>query len=502
MHFLLAGKMCPLAVFGYACTCVLLYLISLACMADSENAVDNFVIIPPEFIPNLSKDYQDSSLFNHIYELDGDLILRRVADKTYLYIGMGRGGDNYYVFDVSNNIDPKLVFTIDGGQGAFSKLGQTWSRPTFTKMKIGSQAKNVMIIGGGYDEGQDSKTLRSPDAIGNAIFIIDADTGTKLFEISSANADLVVSDMKYSIPGRISSIDRDNDGYVDHLYSADTGGQLFRFDIYNGQTGSNLVKGQRIADLGGDTVATHRRFYYGPDIIAINQGAQAHFAIAIGSGDRTHPLNTTNQDSFYLYRDAGVFKRDKDGAYTFPVTTITPANLYDVSAHLLTADNNLEKVAALTAFQGKEGWRIDLQTSGEKVLASPLILDYQVFFTTYVPASLSNSLSASGNSRAYLVNLFNGNAVTDLDKNGITESTDRYAQLSQTGIASDTKILIDNIVKPQVCLGTECVSAVIEYDTNGNEIQCTGDFACLARNIFGRFERVQQQSWTTEIEKN
>ena len=73
--------------------------------------------------------------------------------------------------------------------------------------------------------------------------------------------------------------------------------------------------------------------------------------------------------------------------------------------------------------------------------------------------------------------------------------------MSQTGIAPDTKILIENIVTPVVCLGAECETAVFEYDNDGNEIACQGEFACLVRNIYGRFERVQQQSWRTDIER-
>ena len=140
---------------------------------------------------------------------------------------------------------------------------------------------------------------------------------------------------------------------------------------------------------------------------------------------------------------------------------------------------------------------------GEKVLSSPLILDYKIFFTTYVPASSSNSTCAppTGNSRAYLVNLFNANAVDDLNETGELDSGDRYAQLKQTGIAPDTKILIEDIVQPVVCLGTECVSAVINVDNNGNEKACNSDFECLAQNIYGRFERVQRSSWETEIER-
>jgi type IV pilus assembly protein PilY1 len=157
----------------------------------------------------------------------------------------------------------------------------------------------------------------------------------------------------------------------------------------------------------------------------------------------------------------------------------------------------------VSELNSKNGWRLAFTRSGEKVLSSPLLLDYQIFFTTYVPAAGSDSLCAppEGNSRAYLIDLFSANAVTDLDRDETINANDRSAQLSQTGIAPDTKILIENIVTPVVCLGAECETAVFEYDNDGNEIACQGEFACLVRNIYGRFERVQQQSWRTDIER-
>jgi type IV pilus assembly protein PilY1 len=100
-----------------------------------------------------------------------------------------------------------------------------------------------------------------------------------------------------------------------------------------------------------------------------------------------------------------------------------------------------------------------------------------------------------------LVNLTDGNAVTDLNENDQKDATDRYALLKQTGIAPDTKILIENIVKTVVCLGAECVSAVIEIDDNGEIVSCGTDFECLARNIYGKFERVQKNTWKTEVER-
>lgn len=99
------------------------------------------------------------------------------------------------------------------------------------------------------------------------------------------------------------------------------------------------------------------------------------------------------------------------------------------------------------------------------------------------------------------MSMFNGNALTDLNINGILDNDDRSADLKQTGIAPETKILIENIISPVVCLGTECVSAVIEVDEDGNDKACASEFECLGQNIYGRFERIQRGSWHSETER-
>jgi type IV pilus assembly protein PilY1 len=472
---------------------------------DAETGEENFSIIPKELLANLYDFYRDGSSFNHIYGLDGDLVLRHFDDKIYLYVGMRRGGNNYYVFDVTTKLSPKLVFKIDGGSGDFANMGQTWSRPTITKVRMGSVVKNVMIVGGGYDEDQDDKTNSSEDNIGNSVYMIDADSGELLWAASNANADLIVPEMTYSIPARISVIDRDSDGFADHMYVADMGAQLFRFDIYNGKTGSEFIRGAELADFNSTEAENNRRFYYGPDVSEVSLGDEHYFAVAIGSGFRAGPLNTVVDDRFYMVKDTGVFKRDESGLFTMPsTTTLSESNLYDATEHLLNSSDETQRELENTLFASKNGWMMRLTDGGEKVLASPLILDYKVFFTTYLPASASISACAppTGNSRAYLVNLINGNAVGDINLSETIDKEDRSAQLAQTGIAPDTKILIENIVKPVVCLGAECVSAVIEVDENGDEVACVNGFECLAQNIYGRFERLQKNTWTTEVERN
>lgn len=469
---------------------------------DAETGLENFAIAPKDMLQNVYDFYQDNSTLNHIYGLDGDMVIRNFDDKIYLYLGMRRGGRNYYVFDITSKTSPSLVYSIQGGSTGFEKLGQTWSRPTITKVRMGNTIKDVVIFAGGYDDSQDNKTIRTPDGVGNAVYIVDASTGELLWSASNADADLNIPEMTYSIPGRVSVIDRDNDGFADHMYIADMGGQLFRLDIYNGESGNDFIKGKRLADLGGETAENNRRFFYGPDVSEVALGNELYYAVALGSGWRASPLDEVIDDRFYMLKDKGVFALDENNLWSFE-TGLTESSFYDATDHLLNSTDSTERELASNAFANKNGWMLRLTIGGEKVLSSPLIIDYKVFFTTYIPASSSESLCAppSGNSRAYLVNLFNGNAIDDLNQDGFVDEQDRSAQLKQTGIAPDTKILIEEIIQPVVCLGTECVSAVVETDEDGNEVACGSDFECLARNIYGRFERVTKGSWKSETEK-
>ncbi|MFC3094729.1 pilus assembly protein PilY [Alteromonas sediminis] len=463
---------------------------------DAETGSENFAIIPQDLLPNLSSFYEDSSTFSHVYGLDGDLVLRTVGNKTYLYVGMRRGGRNYYVFDVSNKTAPSLLYSIKGGTEGLERLGQTWSKPTITKVKMGGSVKNVMIVGGGYDDAQDDKSVRSPDAFGNAVYMFDADSGDLLWTASSDGADVNIADMQYGIPGRVSAIDRDADGLIDHMYVGDMGGQLFRFDIYNGESGDDFIKGAKIADFGGDNEEDNRRFYYGPDVSEVALGSDLYYAVAIGSGKRASPLDTVINDRFYMYRDASVFSLESDGTYSFP-SVATEDDLYDATAHLLTSSDETEKGVENSAFATKSGWKIHLTTSGEKVLSSPLIIDYKIFFTTYVPAASSDGSCAppSGTSRAYLVNLLDGNAVDDLNNDDTLAANDRVVELKLPGIPPDPRVFITDPTNPVVCLGTECAATTINVAE-----PCTSAFECLAENIYGEFERVKRSSWRTESE--
>src|SRR5690606_13701045 len=103
--------------------------------------------------------------------------------------------------------------------------------------------------GGGYDDNQDDPDARRRvDSKGRAIFMVEAGyptSGTDPARVWSAGPSvdhhLQLTDMKYGIPSIVRAGDTNGDGYVDVMFAADMGGQIWRFDVNNGQPAASLV---------------------------------------------------------------------------------------------------------------------------------------------------------------------------------------------------------------------------------------------------------------------
>lgn len=452
--------------------------------SDTSGGVEKFAFMPYHLIGNLRAMAVNSDTGNHIYGIDGTLSawfndankdgeISGSGEHVYLYFGLRRGGKHFYALDVTDPESPRLKWRIDAGSTHFEHLGQSWSKMTLLTLDDNGSPHKVLVFTGGYDTAEDTvNTARSADTEGLGVYIVDAETGAFIASIGPNHSDYTVgaANMIYSIPSGVRAIDSDGNHFADRLYFGDMGGQLWRVDIAEGAdlktAGAYTVT--RLADFGGATSSTHRRFYYPPSVARLKrQDDSLALAISIGSGYRAHPLNRTINDRFYTVFDTQPAVGAPSGW-----TTLSETDLYDATANLI--GQGSDKKAELAKLAAKSGWRLSLSVTGEKVLAEARSIGGTVYFTTFEP-SLS-SCGASGVNRLYAVSLKDGTPPSDLDGDGDTLLEDRVLTLGQGGIAPEFK----RIFLP--CSGEGCTQ-----DCVGTE--CRDGPARLLKNIFWREER-------------
>lgn len=236
------------------------------------------------------------------------------AKQMNIYGGMRMGGSSYYGLNVLNPASPKLLFRVGADQTDYSRMGQSWSKPVLANIRYNGVIKRVMIVGGGYDQCYENPNITLSNscftngkAKGNAVYIIDAKTGERLWWTSDIGSNIDNSNMKHSIVSRISTLDRDADGLVDHLYFGDLGGQIFRIDLNNNQTKTNStyssfgIRVVRLANLATNdsnydasndyTGGNAPRFYEPPTVTIHDYGIHTFITVGIASGDRSTPLD-------------------------------------------------------------------------------------------------------------------------------------------------------------------------------------------------------------------
>jgi type IV pilus assembly protein PilY1 len=465
---------------------------------DATSGQELWAYIPKEVLPQLKGLYQNQTTAKQYaldgelrvlkYDVNGDGIVDSSAnDRVILYFGMGRGGSRYYAIDVTAKNAPKFLWSID--QTDLPQLGQAWSTPMVTRVNVSDRTQNsqklALVIGGGYDSGEDGAAYVTFASSGNGLYIVDALTGSLLWSAGSdsSTADLKLTRMDHSIPATVSVLDTNSDGFADRMYVGDTAAQVWRFDITNGNPHASLVAGGVIASLGSHDITPHteedsRRFYNTPDVAAIQQpGYPPYLSIAIGSGYRGHPLNTVNQDRFYALRDFKPFTPMTQTDYN-SFTPVTDTVLQDITT-------DVNPTIPVTSV----GWKLLLNQPGnswvgEKVLSSSNTFDNMIFFTTYRPStdsthSCTSNSAGSGNNRAFTVNAFDGSPIRHENDTGIGDGEDgtggdddddatpddRYVDLRQGGIAPEVSFLFPEPNKIICLSGVEVLSVCTNFNS-------------------------------------
>lgn len=362
--------------------------------------------------------------------VDGQITANQ--DFVRLYGGMRRGGHSVFFLDVTDRTAPRLLKEISPQEPGFERLGQTWSQPVLARVKKPGQSLPtvVAIFGGGYDPdydpdaavGGDSRCLDTPEQAilcGNQIYIVEAggytgqpadenaigdilwwasNTGTARNYSPAATMHSVVANMNHSIPGKVKTLDIDDDGYVDRIYVGDLGGQVFRISINNRIDDARDSAGEFItigtlAQVGNEGAATqlvanNRMFFESPSVAVMDNNNQRYIGVGIASGWRANPADKNTDDEIYFFRDtlAGtqpVIRRPEDGVSTDQFKLDVQDYQGTITA--------LDSFKALAASLNAEG------EGGRKAFGSPLILRGNLFLPVYIPptdAELQTSVTA------------------------------------------------------------------------------------------------------------
>ena len=234
----------------------------------------------------------------------------------------------------------------------------------------------------------------------------------------------------------------------------DTGGNVWRADIHGPDTAK--WKLTLLASLGRHTsgamgMISDRRFFHRPDIVPSKDGNGLFDGIVIGSGNRPNPLDvggTTVNFAFML--------KDRHTAPGSGVDeNIQLLQLGDVTSNCLQSDSPC-------SIDLSKGWRLMLEETGEKMLATPLTVVGKVFFTTYMPQAGGGATACSpseGGGRLYAVSLQDAKSVINYDSSDDdpdnpdqpTSKSDRSVELQSLGIPAEVVSVPPNkILRPDL----------------------------------------------------
>jgi len=352
----------------------------------------------------LSKNYYYDGT-SGLYE--GAVNAQGVPSAVWIYPTMRRGGRMLYALDVTNASSPAVLWKFGCphlgndlncvpalGTNATS-MGQTWSTPAVTARVLG-YGSPVVIVGAGYDSCEDANTptptCTSPKGAG--VFVLNAQTGAQLAFFSTTR----------SVAADVALISVTTPGVVDHAYAVDTGGNVYRLDFNANQSSWAM---NRIAYTNG----SGRKFLFAPALLAA-PGNQVY--VALGSGDREHPLqsqypyaNVVNR--FYVFKDnlASTSALNLDDTTKMMDFSYSPS---DPGPGGLTNGTSCSTVGILPT-STMSGWFMNLTQNGqgEQTVTAAIIAAGMVAFSTNrpIPQAAGTCATVLGAAYGYWTNLFN-----------------------------------------------------------------------------------------------
>ena len=374
--------------------------------------------IPSAVMPELYRLADTNYADRHHFFVDGTPTVGdiRVGStwKTILVGGLNAGGKSYYALDVTDPLDPKILWEFTD-----VNMGLTYGTPIITKRANGTW---VVVLTSGYNN-------TTGDGNGR-LYVLDANTGRPVSDIPNGIPTMTSgttpagTSTNPSGLGKLNAwIEDSSDNTSTRFYGGDMLGNLWRFDIDNlvephgkamllATFQINSTTPQPITTRPETAVVTYNSVSYPVILVATGR--------YLGLGDI---VDTTTQ-SIYAVKDTLAATGLGDIRQRTDMVTQTLTNATTTTR---TASKNAVNWAT------QKGWRVDLPTSGERVS-----VDMQLQYTTLAAISAipgSSVCSPSGGSGwNYTFDISTGSAPSSATGNVVGTSLDKFLGVGLTWI--------------------------------------------------------------------
>ena len=373
--------------------------------------------------------------------------------RTVAIGGLRQGGNSYYAFDITNPAGstcpaPATGFGYpcylwefpreDAVGGIADYMGETWSKPVITRIKVNPTVGTpgattpgydrwVAVFATGYHETSDpnNATTYDPEATkGRAIVMLDIKTGKVIaekrfdptgsssstdpstFPYSPANPE---QSMHYAMTAAPAVYDLDFDGYADVIFQTDLGGNVWKW-VING-IGQDPVNG------GGSVTQPNwpfRKVFAAPTYYEAGPPAKTHYKamfytpsatlrngnlwMVIGSGDRMNlkdeglPGTPNENNRLYTLVDSDPL----DKASPAPTQVVTETDLIELPTYTGCIDTSSYKGYY---FVGEEA---------EKFITETDIFSYVVLAASYIPTTSADPCVSTGLAKLYAYRIYCG----------------------------------------------------------------------------------------------
>lgn len=355
---------------------------------DADTGVERWAYVPTAVIPNMWKLADKNYATSHTNYVNGSPIISDICTancscdeacvtgggtapvwKTILVGGLNAGGRSYYALDITDPVNPSLLWEISSADTDFSNLGFSYGQPVITKKTDGTW---VVLVTSGYNN-------TSPGDGKGYLYVLNATTGARISAIGTTVGDTTT-------PSGFAKVAGWNDfgginNTVGFVYGGDLLGNLWRFDI-NSETALKFATLQDSLDNLQPVTAT--------PTLGLVKGQRVVF---VGTGKYLEVTDLTNTSAQTIY----AIKDDDTGITLNNARTSLVAQTLTRNESSRTGSNNT------VDYVSGRGWYVDLTDStppnttpsfvGERVNIDMRLVQGTLIVATIVP---SNTVCSPG----------------------------------------------------------------------------------------------------------